>query len=87
MGLTRDDIARVHGILVLKEAKSIHELDFGNFTRAVASEMVCDILLCGCDMFQSVLCHPEKYTMVAPVMVVRMSNQSICASGRGDNPF
>lgn len=83
MGLTRDDIARVHGILVLKEAKSIHELDFRNFTSTMASEMICDILLCGYDIFQSVLCHPEKYTLVAPVMVVRMSNQAICASGRG----
>jgi len=87
MGLTRDDIARVHSILVLEEAKSVHELDFGDFTGTVAGKVVCDILLCGCDKFQSVLCHPEKYTLIAPVMVVRKSNRAICASERGENPL
>ncbi|KAK5626186.1 hypothetical protein RRF57_001901 [Xylaria bambusicola] len=51
-GLTGDDeghtwnhIARIHSILVLDEAETVHKLDLGYFTSAVSSEMRFDILL------------------------------------------
>jgi len=49
MGLTRDDITRVHGILVFDKTKAIHELDLGDLTGTVGSEVIFDILLGGCE--------------------------------------
>lgn len=77
MGLTGDDIPRVHGILVFEEAKSVHELDLCNLAGAMGGKVICDILFSGCDTFQSVLCHPEKHNSEAPVMVERDGNQTI----------
>lgn len=41
--LTRNDVARVHGILVLNEAEAIHELDFGYLPGAMGVEMILNI--------------------------------------------
>lgn len=41
--LTRDNIARVHVVLVLDEAKAIHELDLGNLAGAMGVEVVLNI--------------------------------------------
>jgi hypothetical protein len=40
---TRDDIARVHVVLVLDEAEAIHELDLGNLAGAMGVEVVLNI--------------------------------------------
>ena len=45
MRLTRDDVSRVHSILVFDETKAIHELDFCNLSGTVGSKVVLDILL------------------------------------------
>ena len=39
----RDDIARIHGVLVLDEAEAIHELDFHDLTGAMGIEVILDI--------------------------------------------
>lgn len=41
--LTRNDVARVHGVLVLNKAEAIHELDFRDLTGAMGVEVVLDI--------------------------------------------
>jgi hypothetical protein len=46
--LTRDDIASVHSIFVLDEAKSIHELDLGDLAGAMAGEMGLNVGLGSC---------------------------------------
>lgn len=38
-GLTRNYIARIHGILVLDESKAVHELDLLDRTSAMSGEM------------------------------------------------
>jgi hypothetical protein len=43
MRRTRYDIARVHGVLVLDEAKAIHELNFGDLAGAMGVEVVLNI--------------------------------------------
>ena len=43
MRLTRDDISRVHSILVLDKAKAVHELDFGDLARAMSRKVIFDI--------------------------------------------
>jgi len=43
MRLTRDDITRVHGILVFNESKAIHELDLGDFARAMGRKVILNI--------------------------------------------
>jgi hypothetical protein len=45
--LTRDDVARIHGVLVLDEAKAVHELDLGDFASAMSLEMGLDFGLGG----------------------------------------
>ncbi len=45
---TRYDIPGIHGILVLDEAKAIHELDLGDLTRAMGRKVSLDIGLGGC---------------------------------------
>ena len=42
---TRNDIASIHSILVLDEAEAVHELDFGNLSRAMSVEVGFDISL------------------------------------------
>lgn len=37
--LTRNNIAGVHGILVLDETKAVHELDFGNLAGSVSRKV------------------------------------------------
>ena len=46
--LTWNDVARIHGILVLDEAKAIHELDLDNLTGAMGREVCLDIIFGGC---------------------------------------
>ena len=43
MARTRNDIARIHRILVLNKAEAIHELDLGDFTGAMGVEVVLNI--------------------------------------------
>jgi hypothetical protein len=43
MTRTRYDIARVHGVLVLDEAKAIHELNLGDLAGAMGVEVVLNI--------------------------------------------
>ena len=45
--LTRNDVARVHRVLVLDEAEAIHELDLGDLASAMGREMGLDIGLGG----------------------------------------
>ena len=45
---TRYNIPGIHGILVLDEAKAIHELDLGDLARAVGRKVSLDIGLGGC---------------------------------------
>jgi hypothetical protein len=45
--LTRDDVTRVHCVLVLDEAKAVHELDLGDLTGAMGVEMGLDLSLGG----------------------------------------
>jgi hypothetical protein len=45
--LTRDDVTRVHCVLVLNEAKAVHELDLGDFTGAMSLEVGLDFGLGG----------------------------------------
>lgn len=46
--LTRDDVAGVHGVLVLDESKPIHEFDLGNFTRSMGGKVAFDVGLSDC---------------------------------------
>lgn len=46
--LTRNDVSRIHGILVLDEAEAIHELDLGDLASAMGSEVAFNIGLGGC---------------------------------------
>jgi len=39
MILTRDDVTRIHGVLVLNEAEAIHELDLGDLASAMGLEV------------------------------------------------
>jgi hypothetical protein len=41
--LTRNDIACVHGILILDEGETIHELHLGDLSGAMGSEVVLDV--------------------------------------------
>ena len=43
--LTRNDVTGVHGVLVLDEAESIHQLDLGDFTGSMGRKVSLDILL------------------------------------------
>jgi len=43
--LTWNDVLRVHGIIILNEAKPIHELNFGDVPSPVGLEMLLDLLL------------------------------------------
>lgn len=45
--LTRNDVTRVHGVLVLNETKTIHELDLSDFASAMGLEMRLDFCLGG----------------------------------------
>jgi len=48
MKLTRDDISRVHRILVLDETESVHELDLGDLASAMGGKMGLNIGLGSC---------------------------------------
>lgn len=43
VGLTRNDITGIHGILVFDESKAVHELDLGDLSSAMSVEMGLDI--------------------------------------------
>ena len=43
VGLTRNDITGIHGILVFDESEAIHELDLGDLSGAMSVEMGLDI--------------------------------------------
>jgi hypothetical protein len=45
--LTRDDVTRVHCVLVLNEAKAVHELDLSDLTGAMSLEVGLDLGLGG----------------------------------------
>jgi hypothetical protein len=45
--LTRNDVARVHGVFVFDKAEAVHELDLGDFARPMAREVVLDVGLGG----------------------------------------
>jgi hypothetical protein len=45
---TWDYVPCVHGILVLDEAKAIHELDLGDLSSSMLGEMSLNIGLAGC---------------------------------------
>lgn len=46
--LTRDNIPSIHCILIFYKAEAIHKLDLGNLSRAMAAEMLLDILFGHC---------------------------------------
>ena len=46
--LTRDNISRIHRIVVLDEAKAVHELDLGNVASTMGLEVVLDIFFRDC---------------------------------------
>ena len=43
VGLTRNDITGIHGILVFDESKAIHELDLGDLSSPMSVEMGLDV--------------------------------------------
>ena len=43
VGLTRNDITGIHGILIFDESKAVHEFDLGDLSSAVGVEMGLDI--------------------------------------------
>lgn len=43
MELTRNNVARIHGILILNEAEAIHELDLRNLAGAMGTEVSLDL--------------------------------------------
>ena len=43
VGLTRNDITGIHGILVFDESKAVHELDLGDLSSAMSVEVGLDI--------------------------------------------
>lgn len=45
VGLTRNDITGIHGIIVFDESKAVHKLDLGDLSSAVGFEMRLDISL------------------------------------------
>jgi len=45
--LTRNDVTRIHGVLVLDETKAIHEFDLSDFAGAMGLEVAFDFCLCG----------------------------------------
>ena len=45
--LTRDDVAGIHGVLVLDEAEAVHELDLGDLASAMGLEMSLNFSLGG----------------------------------------
>ena len=45
--LTRNDVTRVHGILVLDEAKAVHQFDLSDLTGAMGLEVALDFCLGG----------------------------------------
>lgn len=45
MELTRNDVTRVHGILVLDEAEAVHELDLRDLAGAMGAEVSLDLSL------------------------------------------
>ena len=46
--LTRYDVARIHGIFILNEAKAVHKLDLGNLASAMSRKVTFNILLGDC---------------------------------------
>ena len=53
---TWDNIAGIHGILVLNETKAVHDLDLLDDSGAVGSKVLLDIFLGRCESGQS-LCY------------------------------
>ena len=43
--LTRHDIARIHGVLVLDEAEAVHELDLRDLAGSMCGEVLLDVTL------------------------------------------
>jgi hypothetical protein len=46
---TRNNIARIHGILVLDKAEAVHEFNLFDNTSAMGGEVTLDISLGSCD--------------------------------------
>jgi hypothetical protein len=45
--LTRNDVARVHSVLVLDETEAVHELDLSDLASAMGLEVALDVCLGG----------------------------------------
>ena len=43
VALTRNNVARIHGILIFDKAKAVHKLDFGDVSSSMSSKMSFDI--------------------------------------------
>lgn len=41
---TRDNVTGIHGILILDEAKAVHQLDLRNLTGAMGAEVFFNVL-------------------------------------------
>jgi hypothetical protein len=41
----RDDVARIHGVFVLNEAKAVHELDLGDLAGSMGGEVLLNFSL------------------------------------------
>lgn len=46
---TWNNVARIHGVLVLDEPKAVHEFDLGNIPGAMGRKVVLNIGLGSCD--------------------------------------
>jgi flagellar biosynthesis regulator FlaF len=44
---SRNDITSIHGVLVLDETETVHQLDLSNFASAVSLEVAFDVCLGG----------------------------------------
>lgn len=56
--LTRYNITSIHRIFIFNEAKPRHELDFCDFTRAMATKVLFNVLLGSCRLLSAV--NPAK---------------------------
>ncbi len=43
--LTRNDVTRIHWIVVLEETKAVHEFDLSNVSSSMAFEVLLDVFL------------------------------------------
>lgn len=90
--LTRNDVPRVHGILVLDEAEAVHELDLGDLASAMGCKVAFNIGLGGCGGWDwqsatRIIQEEKRWDGVGscgPAECVQQRSKSIQSVGAGD---